>query len=68
MPELKQSNDTKRVQNYLQLSFLPTELHSLHLHGSSNITRKLFMEGTVGGEKKIPSRGRVGCLCSLSMC
>lgn len=34
MPVLKQSGDTKRVQNYCQLSFLPTELHTVKLHGS----------------------------------
>lgn len=33
-----------------------------------NIMRKLFTEGAVGGEKKIPSLGRVGCLCSSSVC
>lgn len=58
---LKQSNDTKRVQNYLNLSFLLAELPSVQFHGSFNITRKLFMEGTVGGKKKIPSVWRAGC-------
>lgn len=52
MPVLKQSNDTKIVQNHLKLSFLPAELLSVQLHGSFIIVRKLFTEGTVGGKKK----------------
>lgn len=41
MPVLKQSNDTKDIQNYLKLSFLPAELPCVQLHGSFNITSYL---------------------------
>lgn len=68
MPVLKQSNNTKSIQNYLKLSLLLAELPSEQHHGSFNITRKLFMEGTVGGKKKIPSVRRAGCLCISSVC
>lgn len=68
MSVLQHSNDTKSVQNYLKLSFLPAELPSVQLHGSFNIMRKLFTEGTVGGKKKIPSLQKAGCLCISSVC